>query len=334
MALTIIRQGVLDTVQDRGRFGHADAGINPGGVMDRYASSVANSLVGNNYNEPLIEMHFPAPQIMFREDALIAICGADFNPSINEEPIPCWQPVAVKKNSLLHFSKWKWGARAYLAVHGQLECTPWLNSCSTNLKAAMGGHCGRALMKSDVIKVKRGSFSASRLLNGKDSFNVLHWGIPHHHTYKDVQDIHMIHGPEWELMHESSKQTITDASFTIDPRSDRMAYMLDGELLQLQEQFEMVSSGVDYGTIQLLPGGQLVILMADHQTTGGYPRIGNIIGAHLPKLSQLGAGASFRLSLTDVRTAEQMLFSQERDLRTIQWSCLDHLNQLHAQYRS
>ncbi|HYE56222.1 MAG TPA: hypothetical protein VD996_15340, partial [Chitinophagaceae bacterium] len=174
MALTIIRPGVLDTLQDMGRTGYAVAGINPGGVMDRYAAAVANYLVGNDRNSAVMEMHFPAPQVLFRHDALISVCGADLQPCINEEPIPCWQPVMVRKNGLLHFARRNSGARAYLAVHGGLDCHSWLNSCSTNLKVGAGGYKGRALMKGDVIGL-RGQ-APNIAIHGPASFRVLPWG--------------------------------------------------------------------------------------------------------------------------------------------------------------
>lgn len=111
-----------------------------------------------------------------------------------------------------------------------------------------------------------------------------------------------------------------------------MGSLMNGPALQMQQSMELVSSGVDFGTIQLLPNGQLMVLMADHQTTGGYPRLGNIISAHLPKLAQLHAGAGIRFSITDIYVAEQLLFSQIRDSSILQRSCRDHLTQLHVQH--
>ena len=152
----------------------------------------------------------------------------------------------------------------------------------------------------------------------------------------------MLPGPEWELLDAVSKQLLLNSEFVIDKRSDRMGSLLNGPALQLQQPMEMISSGVDFGTIQLLPvssagqdekqGGQLMILMADHQTTGGYPRLGNIITAHLPKLAQLHAGSTVRFSITEIDVAEQLLFSQVRDSQILQRSCRDHLTQLHAHH--
>jgi antagonist of KipI len=332
MALTIIKAGILDSLQDGGRYGHASTGINPGGVMDSFASTTANCLVGNSTEEAVIELHFPAAQILFKDDSLISICGADFSPAIDGEPIPNWQPVMVKRNGLLHFQKWHWGSRAYLAVHGGFKQHKWLNSYSTHLKAGAGGYHGRALAKDDMLEVNCRRLNLCKLVPDKEYLHVLHWGVPHQNIYEHADHLLILPGPEWDLLDNSSKELITNSTFTIAPKSDRMGYLLNGRALQLLQPFEMISSGVDFGTIQLLAGGQLMILMADHQTTGGYPRIGNVIGVHLHKLAQLRPGAELRFSIIDINTAEQLLFSQLRDLRIIERSCLDHLNQLYAQH--
>ena len=332
MSISILKAGILDSFQDRGRYGHAAQGVNPGGVMDRFAAEAANFLVGNDANEAVLELHFPAAQLLFREDALIAVCGADLAPTIQDELIPTWQPLMIRKNTLLQFSKWNWGNRAYMAVHGGFNITRWLDSYSTNLKAAAGGYNGRALVKGDSIPLRKNSIAIAECIPADKDFRVLPWGVQDRKIYERPGHLLMLPGPEWELLDPASKQLLVQSDFIIDKRSDRMGSLLNGPALQLQEPLELVSSGVDFGTIQLLPGGQLIILMADHQTTGGYPRLGNIISAHLPKLAQLNAGSTIRLGITDTYVAEQLLFSQIRDSNILQRSCRDHLTNLHAQH--
>lgn len=332
MALTIIKAGLLDSLQDGGRYGYASMGINPGGVMDSFAASAASYLVGNSAEEAVIELHFPAAQILFNDDALIAICGADFSPAIVGEAIPNWQPVMVKRNSLLHFQKWRWGSRAYLAVHGGFALNKWLNSYSTHLKAGAGGYNGRQLIKDDVLQVNSKRLALCKLVPNKEYLHILPWGVHHESIYSNANEIGLLPGPEFSLLDADSKHLLLTSTFTIAPKSDRMGYLLNGKPLQLQQPYELVSSGVDFGTIQLLPGGQLMILMADHQATGGYPRIGNVVGIHLHKLAQLRAGDSFSFQITGLDTAEQLLLSQLRDLRIMERSCHDHLNQLYAQH--
>ena len=342
MSISILKAGILDSFQDRGRYGHAAYGINPGGVMDKFAAQAANFLVGNDADEAVLELHFPASQLLFREDALIAVCGADLSPTIQDETIPEWQPLMIRKNTLLQFTKWNWGNRAYVAVHGGFNIPQWLNSYSTNLKASAGGYNGRALTKGDSIPLRKNSIVICDCIPADKDFRVLPWGINDRKVYEKPGQLLMLPGPEWELLDATSKQLLLNSDFVIDKRSDRMGSLLNGPALQLQQPMEMISSGVDFGTIQLLPaltagqdgrqGGQLMILMADHQTTGGYPRLGNIITAHLPKLAQLHAGSTIRFSITDIDVAEQLLFSQVRDSHILQRSCRDHLTQLHAQH--
>jgi antagonist of KipI len=117
MSLRIIKNGLLDTIQDGGRYGYQHLGINPGGVMDRIGMYAANVLAGNKPAEPVVEMHFPAAEILFEENSLIALAGADFSAVIDGRDIPSLHPVLVKKGSILQFRKRQTGARIYLSVH-------------------------------------------------------------------------------------------------------------------------------------------------------------------------------------------------------------------------
>src|SRR5688572_30082640 len=139
MSIQVMRSGVLDTIQDTGRFGYSKWGINPGGTMDRYASQAANALVGNSLADAVIEIHFPAAEFLFHENCLISLTGADFTPRINDIPVRSWKCIAVKKGSILSFRHKQKGWRGYMAVHGGIKTAPWLDSRSTNLKIAAGG---------------------------------------------------------------------------------------------------------------------------------------------------------------------------------------------------
>ena len=328
MSLTIIKAGILDTIQDTGRTGFASWGINPGGSMDRYASDVSNILAGNETHEAVIEIHFPAPQILFQQNALIAITGADFTPLLNDQPVSLWQPLLVRRNTILQFSQWKQGARCYLAVHGGLNMKKWLNSYSTNTKALAGGWQGRRLEKGDEIKFGESKiYYAGLLKQGKD-LQPLGWKACVRKIYDQPNEISFITGHEWMLVDEISRQSLLNESFPIQSLSDRMGYHLKGTALSLTEHKELLSSGVSFGTMQLLPNGQIIILMADHQTTGGYPRIGHVISAHLPKLAQLRHGDEVRFKLTDVATAERLFFLQQQDLNILKRSCGCNLNKI------
>ena len=323
MSLKIIKAGILDTVQDMGRYGHQHLGINPGGAMDRFAAHIANILVGNDAQEAVIELHFPASAVLFEKESIIAITGADFVPAINGELIPLLHPVVVNKNSVLHFQKAENGTRCYLAVAGGLEITKWLNSYSTNLKAAAGGYNGKAFIKNDVVNFKK-EFSLLSDLHEKD-FMILPWKANDKYeqtvSHEPDESIHVITGHEWDILQDASKNSFLNQPFVISAASDRMGYRLNGPALHAVKYEELVSSPVSYGTIQLLPDGQLIILMADHQTTGGYPKIAHVITVNLPQLAQKKPGEKIDFKVTDQQTAENLFLLQHRHLLQLENAC-------------
>ena len=328
MAFSIIKPGVLDTIQDMGRNGVGNWGINPGGAMDSYAAQVGNLLVGNDVHEAVLEIHFPGPQILFEQNTLIAITGGDFSPMINDEFIPRWQPVVVRKNTVLHFPALVQGGRCYLSVHGGYCMKKWLNSYSTNLKAGAGGWGGMPLKKGAELPFNENTIYFAGLLKEGHNFEVLPWRVNTDKIYQYPHEIGFIPGHEWDALTASSRQAFLENNFLIHPSSDRMGYQLNGSPLMLQRPLELVSTAVSFGTVQLLPNGQLIVLMADHQTTGGYPRIAHVATAHLPKLAQLRPSDAIQFKLTDMETAEQWLINRQKELHILQRSCLDHLNEM------
>lgn len=318
MSLKIIKAGILDSVQDMGRYGCQHLGINPGGAMDRFSLQVANLLAGNEPHEAVIEMHFPASVFLFTQPALLALSGADFSASINGEPVPNLRCMAVSKNSVLQFHQPKQGARAYLAIKGGFAIEKWMNSFSTHLKARAGGYKGRNLLKDDEI-LFRHSPDVSSLLKEKE-FIVLPWKADD--TRNDNRDdILFLPGNEWSRLSKEAKESFEMTSFMITNQSDRMGYRLNHAPLQTLSNEEVVSSAVNFGTIQLLPDGRLIVLMADHQTTGGYPRIAHVITAHHSRLGQMKAGDKILFQLTDHPTAEQLMIKQQQHLLQLQNAC-------------
>jgi antagonist of KipI len=328
MSFSIIKPGLLDTIQDLGRKGYGNWGIGPGGVMDSYAARVANLLVGNGEAQAVLEIHFPGPQILFEQNTLISITGADFSPMVNDESIPRWQPVVIRKNTILHFPSLVQGGRCYISVHGGFCMKKWLDSYSTNLKAGAGGWQGKPLKKGDELPFSENTIYFAGLLKEESNFETLPWRVNSENIYHEPRRIGFIPGNEWKRLPDPSQKKFAENDFLIHPSSDRMGYQLNGPALSLQEQGELVSSAVSFGTVQLLHNGQLIVLMADHQTTGGYPRIAHIISAHLPKLAQLRPGDSIRFYLVDNGTAEELLAAQRKELHILQRACADHLNEL------
>ena len=282
MSLQIIKAGILDTIQDQGRFGCQHLGINPGGAMDRFSAQLANALLGKNLGAAVIEMHFPAAKILFDKETIICITGADFTPTINKKNIPLHQPVFVNKNTELRFEKKISGARCYISLIPDVDIEKWMDSYSTNLVAQAGGYKGRPLQKGDKLTFK-GNADFKVSLNQQD-FSMLPWRATE--IIQSKLEIRFIKGNEWEWLTENAKKTFAEHHYKILNNSNRMGYRLQGNELNVNEEKQLISSGVTFGTIQLLPDGQLIVLMADHQTTGGYPRIGHVISADLPFLAQ------------------------------------------------
>lgn len=328
MGLKIIKAGILDTIQDMGRNGQQHLGINPAGAMDKYAMQVTNILVGNQPGDATIEMHFPASVFMFTEPALIALGGADFSASINGEPVPVFHPIIVGKNDVLQFHKPLKGARAYLAVSGGFVLHKWMNSYSTHLKAKAGGYNGRSLQKGDEILFQHSSFP----LQQKD-FIILPWQadlacLPDSKAGEnDQKEIFVLPGHEWEQLTIESKENFLMTSFIITQQSDRMGYRLNNIPLHRMTHEELVSTAVRFGTVQLLPDGRLIVLMADHQTTGGYPRLAHVIAAHHSKLAQMKAGNKIHFRFTDQHTAEELFIKQQQHLLQLQNACTFRLQE-------
>lgn len=317
MSLTVIKAGLLDTIQDEGRKGFQRLGINPGGAMDTYAATLANALVGNERHSPVLELHFPASAFLFTKPALIALAGADFSPVIDDYSIPMHQPVWVNEKTRLEFRQRKNGARVYLAVHGGFtNIEYWLNSGSTHLKLKAGGFTGRALKKGDEIV----TLPYASAFNAGEACRVLKWKAPSLFNTGE-HTVFVIPGPEWDYLKEESKAAFLGERFIIGTQSDRMGYRLEGTLLQSKIREELVSSPVTFGTIQLLPDGNLIVLMADHQTTGGYPRIATVVTAHHGMLAQKKAGDRLQFQLIDLTTAEKLLLKQEQLLQQIKTAC-------------
>ena len=314
MSLKFIRSGILDSVQDKGRYGHQQSGINPNGAMDPYSAQLANALLGKDLHSPVIEFHFPSGQLQFLEPSIICITGADFTPVINGKSVPLNHPLLVQQQSVLQFTKRKSGMRSYISFLPELDLGTWMNSYSTNIVCGAGGYSGRGILKGDQLKTK-GSLKKSLFSNVTD-FSVLHWT-----GGKQIQMnqyIRFIFGSEWHWLTTESKYDFKEKIFQITNEADRMGYRLASSELELNTEEQLVSSGVTFGTIQLLPKGQLIILMADHQTTGGYPRIANIISADLPLLAQKGPNDVIRFQQTDLATAEQLYIQQQKELKQIQ----------------
>lgn len=317
MSIKIIKPGILTSIQDLGRRGYRDAGIGLGGAMDSFACRIANYLVGNEDQPAVVEMRFPAPEILFLHDALIALTGAYLSASINDDLLPVWKPVLVKKDSVLSFKTPVNGSWAYLSVAGGWKMDPWLGSYSTHLMAKAGGYMGRPLQKDDLVNCAENNLNPDNIRKGNGRLSEKEIN----RIYQPADIIRCMPSVEWDLMNKESAELFQTTPFLMTAKSDRMGYRFAGEPLLLKDPKELISSAVDMGTIQLLPDGNFVVLMADHQTTGGYARIASVLKADLPKLAQLKPGEQVSFTLVSRDEAENSLLAMERSLKEIKAGC-------------
>ncbi|HJW17795.1 MAG TPA: biotin-dependent carboxyltransferase family protein [Flavisolibacter sp.] len=315
MSLRIVKPGVLDTIQDGGRWGYQHLGININGPMDRFSAQLGNALLGKDLRSPVIEMHFPAAQVEFTSPTIICLTGADFAPTIDGVEIPMHHPIMVGPNAFLKCNRMVTGARCYLSVWHDLELKQWLNSYSTNLRASVGGIEGRNLAKDDIIPLIKREESLAALLQAKDCI-VMPWKSQE--IVSNRNNIQFIIGSEWQWMSSEARETFLTSWFQVTIDADRVGYKLAGPRLESCNHTELISAPVSFGTVQWLPDGQLIILMADHQTTGGYPRVAQVISAHLPILAQKKANDVIQFELTDLAIAETKKIKQQKYLQQLQ----------------
>ncbi|MCZ8214827.1 MAG: biotin-dependent carboxyltransferase family protein, partial [Cyclobacteriaceae bacterium] len=253
---------------------------------------------------------FPAPTIQFNQAALLCLAGADFGAMLDDKSLAVHQPFVVLKGSVLFFTKWKTGSYAYLAVQGGFVLDKWKESYSTNLKVKAGGWQGRKLKKGDEIHLKT-------ILDKSQTMRILPWLADIRGLSSTREKIRIVLGNEWNWLSKTAQKTFIKKQFLITKESDRMGYRLKGEKLSKQIKEELISSAVSFGTLQLLPDGQVIILMADHQTTGGYPRIAHVISADRSALAQLRPGETLSFEIVSLAVAEEAYLAQVRGLQQL-----------------
>jgi antagonist of KipI len=310
MGIEIIKAGISDSLQDLGRFGFQHLGINPTGVMDATSMAVANAVTGNALHEAVLEFAFPAPVLKFQNDALIAFSGADFTAVLNEVPIPLNQPIQITAQSVIKFLRVRKGRWCYLSVRGGFAVPEWLKSKSTHLVAGVGGFNGRKIKKGDVLSLQQSlSVEATHVLPWRSAV-----ATPAPAT------IRCLAGAEFSWLTKTSQTSFATKRWRVTHRSDRMGYALQGPAIKQAVKRDLVSTAVTAGTLQLLPSGEVLTLMADHQTTGGYPRIAHVISADRPALAQKN-NEPFSFCLLSIEEAEAAYLAQARELQQLSISC-------------
>lgn len=295
MSITILKPGISASIQDLGRWHYQQYGIPVGGVMDIFSASVANIICGNEVNEAIIELTLHGTEIVFNEDAYCCISGKGCTAYINESKIEFDRLIKINAFSILKTKPTRYGCRAYLAIAGGFQLNKIMDSVSTYVHSGIGGINGRNLITGDIIHFthKINKIQKDNTIQiSENNFAYANWhiNISHPHNDSNQTSIDSVKGPEWGLFNEFSQHTLFNTSFKVSNDSNRMGYRLDGNELSLIQKQEMLSSAVTRGIIQVTPKGQPIILMADAQTIGGYPRIARVCSADLPKLAQCRPG--------------------------------------------
>jgi antagonist of KipI len=322
VSVQVMRPGLLTTVQDHGRHGHQHLGLCPGGAMDPVALTLANALVGNAPDDAALEITILGPELVFEEDALVALCGAEF-----AGDFPRHRPVLMAAGTKLSIGRAQRGARAYLAVAGGFALEPVLGSRATYLPGRFGGFLGRSLRRGDSLPLQGdvAALSKARFLRLKKAKGrTVRWNVPPL-TLPEHEPIvlHAMEGPHCAGFDAASQRAFFDATWKIAPESNRMGFRLSGPSLVRADAGEILSGPTCLGTVQVPASGAPIALMADHQTTGGYPRIAEIATADVPRLAQVAPGGTVRFARCDLKTAVELRRDQKARLapalRAIGW---------------
>lgn len=325
--ITVVRPGLLTTIQDLGRYGFQQYGVTVGGAVDGPALRIANWLAGNDEGAAALEMTLAGPVLRFETDALIALSGADFHPTIDGVPVPLGRPIALRAGAVLSFSGAAWGSRAYLAVAGGLDVPEVMGSRSTDLRARLGGLQGRALREGDVLTggwpSRWAELTWCRLASdspGSSRFQAAPWQAAFAGPPGPEGLIRVIRGRHYHLFEPSARERFFSAEYLVTPQSDRMGYRLRGPALTTGKREELISEAVCTGTIQVPPDGQPIILLADRQTTGGYPEIALVATVDLPRVGQAKPGDRLRFREISVEEAQRLYLRREEELERLKLS--------------
>jgi KipI family sensor histidine kinase inhibitor len=300
--LEVIKPGLLTTVQDLGRTGHRASGLPLSGAMDAFALRVANLLVGNAEGEAGLEVTLLGPELAFSADAVVAVCGAEF------EGVPAWRPLRVGAGERINFGAVRRGYRAYVAIAGGLDLAPVFGSRSTYLRAALGGFRGRALQAGDRIGLRApGPGPDHRGFRPLGTWRLSPGIFP---AYAAAVTLRVVRGAQAGEF----GTRLADAEFQVSPQSDRMGLRLAGPALARRGTEELLSSPVAPGTVQVPPDGHPIILMADAQTIGGYPQAAHVVGPDLPLAAQLKPGDRVRFREITIEEAHRLARVREHEL--------------------
>jgi len=336
MKIEVLAPGLLTSVQDGGRHGHAASGVGGAGAMDPFALRLANLLVGNDEAAAAFEVTLLGPRLRVDADCLIAICGADIDTRCGSLAIPGWRPVLLRGGSELALAGTRRGARAYLAIAGGLDLPRVLGSHSTDINAALGP-LPRPLQKGDALHVVSGearkrvsAFARTLPATPKRAAAAFtRWSLNPWPWFDSTgaQPIRAVAGRDFERLDDASQRALFGAEFGVGVDSNRVGFRLEGTPLALRRPFEIVSAGSAPGCVQLPPGGTPIALMAEAPTSGGYPLVAHVITVDQGRLGQRRPGETVRFAQTDLADAQMRYLERERAMRRLALTIAERLRE-------
>ena len=300
-AIEVLEAGLLTTVQDLGREGFGPIGVSPSGAADAVSLRLGNRLVGNPQGAAALEMTLVGGDFRFTESAVIALSGSDFAATLDGTPLALWQSHPVPTGGILRLGVTRSGARCYLCVQGGIAVELLLGSASTHVLSGLGGYEGRPLRRGDILPIGSagGSFERHRIQK------------PLLEALAPRKVLRVTPGPQSDWFPESAQRAFFESNYRVAEESNRMGLRLEGNSITATNR-EMITEGVSLGAIQVPASGQPIILFVEQQTTGGYPKIANVISADFHSLGQLRPRDEIRFEQVDFQAAHALLLAQEQ----------------------
>ena len=306
--LSVIAPGLHTTVQDLGRFGYQAIGVPVSGALDPVGLRLANALVDNPQEMAALEILYHGPTIEVQTDtARIALAGANADVLIMSDPprrIPAWSSVRLQRGERFRIDGLGDSACGYLAVEGGFSLTPVLGSLSTFTRSGIGGFEGRSLQAGDSLPLARNSAPDREEVRLADPPEL---AAP--------ERFRVVLGPQHDYFADDAIDRFLASTYQVTREADRMGLRLDGPGLKHARGYNIVSDGIATGAIQVPGSGLPIVLLADHQTTGGYPKIATLISADLPAAGRLRPGDDVHFEAVSVAEAEAARRTLEENLQ-------------------
>lgn len=303
-SLVVEAPGLLTTVQDLGRAGNGVLGVSASGAADAFALQIGNRLVGNAPGAAALEMTLSGGTFLFPEGGVICLAGANFGAQLDGKELAPWKAHAILPGKRVPLGATRDFARCYLCVAGGIQVEEFLGSASTHLLSGLGGWHGRALKKGDVLPIGQ---VTKMIRQRRIKAGVLE-------ALRPGKTLRVTRGPQFDWFEEEMQSRLFGEEYRVSGESNRMGLRFEGPRLEAREREELISEGAPLGAIQVTPSGQPILLFVEHQTTGGYPKIANVIGADLHFVGQLRPRDAIRFAEVSLEEARSLWLDLQQNL--------------------